>query len=109
MISTRTPEGTPNYCPICHSEIRVEPSKQTLDGPCPHCGHLLWFGPAKPTDRRQLLINHLLQIATDRFGLPSCEIRTAIESVVEIERLERMLKLTLKCDNWDQLCANVTR
>src|SRR5260221_13168626 len=47
--ASRTPEGTPNRCPICGKSVRIEPSSfPTMDAPCPHCGHLLWFtGPAK--------------------------------------------------------------
>lgn len=47
VISSRTPEGTPNHCPVCGNDLRLEPSSSTLDAPCPHCGHLLWF----PSDR----------------------------------------------------------
>ncbi len=43
MISSRTPEGSPNHCPICQSEVRIEPSKFCGDAPCPKCGCLLWF------------------------------------------------------------------
>jgi anti-anti-sigma factor len=43
LISSRTPEGEPNRCPICGNVVRIEPSKDTHDAPCPHCGHLLWF------------------------------------------------------------------
>ena len=45
-ISTRTPEGDPNRCPICGKEVRLEPSvnaTNTADAPCPHCGCLMWF------------------------------------------------------------------
>jgi DNA-directed RNA polymerase specialized sigma24 family protein len=41
--SSRTPEGSPNQCPICGAELRIEPSQPTRDAPCPACGHLLWF------------------------------------------------------------------
>lgn len=45
--SSRTPEGTPNRCPICGKSVRIEPSSfPTHDAPCPHCGHLLWFADA---------------------------------------------------------------
>jgi len=45
--SSRTPEGTPNRCPICGKSVRIEPSSfPTHDAPCPQCGHLLWFGDA---------------------------------------------------------------
>jgi acyl carrier protein len=42
-ISSRTPEGAPNHCPVCDSEIRIEPSQPAFDAPCPKCGTLLWF------------------------------------------------------------------
>ncbi len=42
-ISSRTPEGLPNRCPICGNELRIEPSEPLNDAPCPHCGQLLWF------------------------------------------------------------------
>ena len=42
-ISSRTPEGTPNRCPLCGNEVVVEPSLIFGDAPCPHCGQLLWF------------------------------------------------------------------
>jgi hypothetical protein len=51
IISSRTPEGTPNRCPVCGQAVRIEPSASTRDAPCPHCGSLLWF---KPPSRRLL-------------------------------------------------------
>lgn len=42
-ISTRTPEGTPNRCPVCGHAFRIEPSCPIGDAPCPACGTLLWF------------------------------------------------------------------
>jgi anti-sigma B factor antagonist len=42
-ISSRTPDGEANRCPICGNAVCIEPSKDTRDAPCPHCGHLLWF------------------------------------------------------------------
>jgi acyl carrier protein len=42
-ISSRTPEGTPNECPVCQKELCIEPSTTFGDAPCPHCGTLLWF------------------------------------------------------------------
>jgi hypothetical protein len=44
-ISSRTPEGEPNSCPICGNDVRMEPSSGFRDAPCPHCGHLLRFLP----------------------------------------------------------------
>src|SRR5262245_31525831 len=42
-ISSRTPEGLPNRCPVCGADVRMEPSNPAGDAPCPHCGQLLWF------------------------------------------------------------------
>ena len=42
-ISSRTPEGEPNRCPVCGKTVRLEPSEPFGDAPCPHCGHLLMF------------------------------------------------------------------
>lgn len=41
-ISSRTPEGSPNHCPVCGNGVRIEPSLFG-EAPCPCCGHLLWF------------------------------------------------------------------
>jgi len=43
IISSRTPEGTPNECPVCQKTLCIEPSSPVGDAPCPHCGSLLWF------------------------------------------------------------------
>jgi anti-sigma B factor antagonist len=43
VISSRTPEGSPNRCPVCGAAIPIEPSDPGGDAPCPRCGHLLWF------------------------------------------------------------------
>jgi anti-sigma B factor antagonist len=43
VISSRTPEGRPNRCPVCGSDVRIEPSDPAGEAPCPDCGHLLWF------------------------------------------------------------------
>jgi len=42
-ISTRTPEGQPNRCPVCDAAFKIEPSDPAGDAPCPNCGHLVWF------------------------------------------------------------------
>ena len=44
VISSRTPEGMPNLCPLCGNQLKIEPSIPPGDAPCPSCGHLLWFG-----------------------------------------------------------------
>ena len=42
-VSSRTPEGAPNHCPVCGNSVRIEPSIPPGDAPCPNCGSLLWF------------------------------------------------------------------
>lgn len=42
-ISSRTPEGRPDHCPVCDAFVLVEPSLPLGDAPCPNCGALLWF------------------------------------------------------------------
>jgi hypothetical protein len=42
VISSRTPEGRPNHCPVCGTDLTIEPSDPAGDAPCPRCGHLLW-------------------------------------------------------------------
>ena len=49
-ISSRTPEGQPNRCPVCRRRLRLSPSWPSPDAPCPHCGSLVWF-PAAHTPR----------------------------------------------------------
>jgi hypothetical protein len=57
MISSRTPEGESNVCPVCQSPVRVEPSRIFGDAQCPACGSLLWFyvagGDARIFERDQ--------------------------------------------------------
>ena len=49
-ISSRTPDGESNRCPICGNDVRISPSQPAGDAPCPNCGNLLWFvdTPAGP-------------------------------------------------------------
>jgi uncharacterized Zn finger protein (UPF0148 family) len=55
--STRTPEGEPNRCPVCGKPLQIEPSRPPGDAPCPHCGHLLWFGPMKRKSYEEEAVN----------------------------------------------------
>lgn len=67
-IASRTPEGTPNCCPLCGNTVRVEPSLPFGDAPCPSCGTLLWFVASDTSPRffdpevpglRELVANQL--------------------------------------------------
>jgi acyl carrier protein len=42
-ISTRTPEGLPQRCPVCGKTAAIEPSYPGGDSCCPSCGYLLWW------------------------------------------------------------------
>jgi hypothetical protein len=67
-ISSRTPEGSPNRCPVCQGEVRIEPSKLSGDAPCPNCGCLLWFVALSSNEQmffehekvRERIIEHLV-------------------------------------------------
>jgi len=43
VISSRTPEGRQNCCPVCGHLSWTLPSKPAFDATCPMCGCLLWF------------------------------------------------------------------
>jgi hypothetical protein len=42
VVSSRTPEGEPDKCPICGGYTNLELSLQG-DAPCPQCGVLRWI------------------------------------------------------------------
>jgi anti-anti-sigma regulatory factor len=52
VISSRTPEGESNHCPVCGDDLKIEPSDPPGDAPCPRCGHLLWFTWEREGDAR---------------------------------------------------------
>lgn len=63
VISSRTPEGSPNRCPICQAMICVEPSQPPGDAPCPHCGNLLWFSKPAGSSGPMLIYDYQKVIA----------------------------------------------
>jgi hypothetical protein len=66
-IASRTPEGTPHYCPLCESRVCVEPSLPPGDAPCPKCGTLMWFTAPTPRPAVQKFF------ARDGYGRPMDE------------------------------------
>ncbi len=56
-ISSRTPEGAPNRCPVCGNSICIEPSIPPGDAPCPHCGSLLWFAQSILGNESDVLVH----------------------------------------------------
>ena len=75
-ISSRTPEGAPNRCPVCGNSIRIEPSIPPGDAPCPRCGSLLWFAHA-------ILGNQIDVLAHDAI-VPDLRATTKADAVREI-------------------------
>jgi uncharacterized paraquat-inducible protein A len=67
VISSRTPEGRTNRCPVCGSHIVIEPSDPARDAPCPACGHLIWFNWDERGDEQviRLTATRLLPEAVD--------------------------------------------
>src|SRR5262245_48241819 len=63
--ATRTPEGDSGRCPMCGSELTLEPSVPPGDAPCPNCGCLVWFemGKSKPLASREAIAKTRDQIS----------------------------------------------
>src|SRR5262245_13504020 len=64
-ISSRTPEGSPNRCPVCGGEMRIDPSLYSGDAPCPRCGTLLWF-VIRPSEGHLFFVSELSEEVRDR-------------------------------------------
>src|SRR5262245_47047213 len=106
-ISSRTPEGEPNHCPVCGKDLFIEPSLDTRDAPCPHCGHLLWFrrtahGPVSPHMLAQMA-ERILQIGTDRLGPPTPAVRESVLLLRDATQLEAVLKRATEVYSWEEL------
>lgn len=83
IVSSCTPEGSPNHCPICGKDVVLEPS-QTGDGTCPSCGHLLWWFNTRLADQLGVVasqINASTSFVND-LGTDSLDV---VELVVELE------------------------
>ncbi len=96
VISSRTPEGHPNHCPMCGSDLRIEPSDPPGDAPCPHCGHLLWFDledigevqVIRPTENR-------LEVESLGRLLESVEERPGLRLVIDLSDVQQLSSDTL--------------
>jgi hypothetical protein len=110
VISSRTPEGDPNRCPVCGKTLRLEPSIDTRDGPCPHCGHLLWFEHTSQLGQLSVersLAEALLKMATLRFGTPPSAVEERIRGISDKERLQQMLERLITAPSWEEFLATV--
>lgn len=75
IISSRSPEGQPFRCPVCHEDTELEPSS-VGDACCPACGTLLgWF-----RDR----IDERLQLS-DSFDVANIGSLEFVELVMQLE------------------------
>lgn len=84
-ISSRTPAGEPNRCPICGSRVIVEPSLDTRDAPCPRCGHLLWWFKQRASEPAAIE-NVSSDTRLDEVGLEiGGDSLDAVELVMELE------------------------
>jgi hypothetical protein len=103
VISSRTPEGDPNRCPICGNDLRIEPSKPTLDAPCPHCGHLLWFARKPSVSERPMELDGVLALLTAKFGTLSPAKRAALQSLAESTPPLALLTKAARCASLNEL------
>lgn len=117
-ISSRTPEGEPNRCPVCRADVCLEPSRPAGDAPCPHCGTLLWF-VATPTGKvyyeaeaiaplRGQAVDFLctsLRVGRDRVGDATAltDLADSLDLVELLMELEEEFGITLSDDAAEQL------
>lgn len=88
-ISSRTPEGTPNRCPLCGQAVCIEPSQPFGDAPCPACGSLLWF---VTTDAGQRFFDpeagDLLERLAERLGVDPQALREKGPDGIGVDSLD---------------------
>jgi hypothetical protein len=81
VISSRTPEGEDNRCPLCGHALRLDPSRPPGDAPCPCCGVLLWF-PAPVVERLQAPATENIRYKVGRtMNRIGARLRRAMQSV----------------------------
>jgi hypothetical protein len=110
VISSRTPEGEPNRCPVCQHEIRLEPSWGTRDAPCPYCNHLLWFssvGAASserhPLEFDPLELDRLIRLAVARLGPPDRGTAVVLASIHERKWVWALEQHLAEARTWEDL------
>ena len=96
IISSRTPEGTPNRCPVCNNDLKIEPSSPAGDAPCPYCGHLLWFSPENAGDVQVIKPAGNLDCpeSLDRF-VESVELRPGIQLILDFSDVQSISSAAL--------------
>jgi acyl carrier protein len=119
-ISSRTPDGVPNQCPICAVSICIQPSQPPGDAPCPNCGALLWFFPtsagmrfhesqgvAPVRDRLLQIVGENLGVNKDRIDPAASfidDMRADSLDVVElVMELEEEFQITIPDDQAEKI------
>jgi len=88
-ISSRTPEGASNRCPVCGHEFRMEPSRPFGDAPCPACGTLLWFvNAAEGTRFVDPDASGLIEVVAARLGVSPESVRGRQLKDLDLDSLE---------------------
>jgi acyl carrier protein len=96
MVSSRTPEGQPNHCPVCDADVCIDPSPLFGDATCPRCGSLLWFlnveSHARVFDRYRsnTIRDRVIQIIAEQLGVDAAKIneRTSLVNDLDADSLD---------------------
>lgn len=89
MISSRTPEGERNRCPVCGQAVQIEPSRPFGDAPCPACGALLWFVAGDPGLRLfDPVAPGLAERLAEHLGISPEEVRASRPEELGIDSLD---------------------
>ena len=116
FISSRTPEGQPNKCPICGHQLRLEPSLQR-DGTCPRCSCLMWFSESQSLSKGSIeelgqslvMFQKCVQLVpsnvTYRQLLRSVECLlfdqgALSDNKLRLQRIRRRVEQEMKNENW---------
>ena len=90
MVSSRTPEGRPNHCPVCNADVCIDPSPLFGDATCPKCGSLLWFlnleAHARVFERTRsdTIRDRVIQIVAEQLGVDPVDINERTSLVNEL-------------------------
>ena len=111
VISSRTPEGAPGRCPVCGSDVRIDPSLFWGDAPCPQCGSRLWFlaiSPGNPPlvyeyEAAELIRERLLNFLADSIGVSKYQLE-ADPSLVQDSGLDSLdlAELMMELEEMDE-------
>jgi acyl carrier protein len=82
-ISSRTPEGVPQQCPVCGNVAAVEPSEPGGDACCPSCGHLLWWFRDRLSREAGIPLDRIT--LSSAFGDLGAESLDLVELIMELE------------------------